>query len=75
MNTSANSRESMELELRQYITNHEFLYIEISNYTYLINVYELFINNTMFEPSEIIDYIYIGVYYKIQKNYEKIIKY
>lgn len=65
-----------EKEIDNIISKYNKEYIKIDNQTSINNVYELFVNNVIFEPTCDIEMYYLGHYYNLIKHdYEMCKKY
>lgn len=65
-----------KLELiKNIIVNTYIIYMPIVNNDSINNIYELFVNDIIFEPKDDIEMNYLGNYYKIAKNYDKMVEY
>lgn len=68
----------MEEEIKKYLLDHNFTYIEIKNPESLNIIYDLLINDKIIEDLDTDDpiiYLYYCVYFSFHQNYEKMTKY
>lgn len=64
----------MEKDIMKILATHDFEYVAIPNES-LKNIHSLFLENKKFTPTTIIEMLYIGVYWEIEKNVTKELKY
>ncbi len=65
-----------ETQIIEFLNSHNKIYVKIDNDTSMDNIYMLFINNVIFEPTCDIEIYYLGHYYKyIMEDYDTAIKY
>jgi len=65
--------------MEEYIINilekYDLKYVKIENNNSLAKIYNLFKSNIFEEPSTVIEYLYCGVYYDTEENYDLMKKY
>lgn len=60
--------------IKDILHKYQCIYVPIYNNTSLNNIYELFANNIIFEPTHIVDHVYLGIYYDIIQKDETLMK-
>ncbi len=60
--------------IKEIIHEHGNIYMPIYNDTSIDNIYELFVNNILFEPIHIVDYLYLGIYHSVIQTDPLLIK-
>jgi TPR repeat protein len=66
----------MEDQIKKFIQNHNNTYFLIEDKSSIKKIYDLLINNIIYEPENIIENYYLGLYYdQIKKNYDLAKKY
>jgi TPR repeat protein len=64
-----------EQQLIDYLENKRYTYVLIKDENSLNKIFNLYIDNIIFDPINDIEFLYIGSYYNINKDYPKAIKY
>lgn len=55
--------------IKEILNNNDCIYAPIYTDTSIDNIYNLFVNNIIFKPIDIVDHLYLGIYYdKIVKD-------
>src|SRR6266705_5201380 len=60
----------MESVLIEYLNKNNILYISSENEELIEKSYNIFINNIIYVPELPIEYHYLGIYYRIHKDYD-----
>lgn len=62
-------------DIKEILHDLNCIYTPIYNDTSIDKIYELLKNDVVFEPTHIVDYVYLGVYYGLRKNIIEMKKY
>jgi hypothetical protein len=61
--------------IKQFLSTNKYRFINIDNEDSIKNIYELVINDVIFEPTTAMEMLYTGVYHEYKKDYDTMKKY
>lgn len=69
------SYNEMKSQIKKYVENNGYQYIDISDDTCALNIYNAMFNNTIILDDNDVTYLYNAIHYKIKKDYDNMKKY